>query len=200
MLILMAMGKELTNPDLKKIGISIDKKSRLKLNDLDLLFSYKQNNRAFAHRLTEKGWVWCAKELLNSCPPRSGSAGPALYAILAGLSRYFDRTNLELSDVFGSSATPRAGMIPSTPDVETRIRNAYNSLAKEPRDWVRLAHLRQRLSDVAKGEVDAVLLRMSEAKSIRLTLEENQKTLTKEDREASIRLGPNEMHLMAIEE
>jgi hypothetical protein len=56
-------------------------------------------------------------ELSRERPPRSGSAGGALYAVLAGLCRYLERADLKLSDIFGSDSK----FLPQ-PDVEIESR------------------------------------------------------------------------------
>jgi hypothetical protein len=145
--------------------------------------------------LTETGWAWCAKELSAETPPRSGSAGGALYAVLAGLNRYMKRADLRLSDIFGpETQTPQLQPIP----IEARIRTAYKSLVKAPTDWVSLTKLRQRLSDVSKSEIDAALKQMSRDRQIHLVPDSNQKMLTNEDRESALHIGGEYKHLISI--
>src|SRR5215470_16795481 len=98
----MAEATEVSNADLqRRLGFALDGAPRRKLNDLKLVTSHRDGNKPFNHELTESGWAWCAKEMSGDTPQRAGSAGGALYAILAGLSRYMKRTDLRLADIFG---------------------------------------------------------------------------------------------------
>ncbi len=98
----MAEAKEVPNPELKeRNGFTLDGKQRRHLNDEKPVDSQKRG-RSFVHELTDKGWRWCADELGADGPlARAGSAGGALYAVLAGLRRYLHRAELTLADVFG---------------------------------------------------------------------------------------------------
>ena len=197
LLALMAEATAVSNPDLRKrIGFALDGAPRRKLNELKLVASRKQK-AAFAHELTDDGWAWCAKELSCERPPRSGSAGGALYAILAGLRRYLERADLKLSDIFGSDSK----FLPE-PDVEieSRIRIAYRSLAKERGEWVSLTKLRPLLGGAQKAEVDTALQRMNRNPRVNLVPDSNQKTLTNEDRESAVRIGGEFKHLISMDD
>jgi len=63
---------------------------------------------------------------------------------------------------------------------------------------VQLRDLRPRLKGAAKSEVDSVLKRMFLDKEINLTLNEDQGSLTQADREAAIRIGVNDMHMLSM--
>jgi hypothetical protein len=197
LLALMAEAREVANPDLAKItGSSLTGGSRRRLNQLDLVSSRK-DGPAYVHELTDKGWRWCADELAGPRPPRTGSAGGALYAVLAGLRRYLDRSSLTLADVFGAGAAPAVASAPAGVD-EDRIRAAYRDLAREPRAWVSLADLRARLGAAARQDVDALLRAMSRARTANLVPQANQKILAAADRAAAVRIGGEDCHLISI--
>jgi hypothetical protein len=82
---------------------------------------------------------------------------------------------------------------------EDRIRAAYEKLATDPSDYVSLTDLRRECGDVSKAEFDAALLKLNQVKGVTLAPEENQKTLTAEDRDAALRLGTQAVHLLTIE-
>jgi hypothetical protein len=71
-------------------------------------------------------------------------------------------------------------------------------LAKRPQDWVQLRDLRLKLNGAAKSEVDSTLKRMFLYKEINLTLNDDQGALTQADREAAIRIGANDMHMLSM--
>lgn len=199
LLTLMAEARELTNPELNElIGVTLTGRSRQDLLRRHLITSRKVG-RAFAHELTDKGWNWCADELAGSAPQRAGSGGRALYAVLAGLDRYLERTNLKLADVFLPATYAAPEPEPEEPDVADLIRAAYRRLARAHGDWVSLTDLRALLPDVDRGEVDAALRRMSRTPRVNIVPAANQKALTAEDRAAAVRIGLTDCHLIAIE-
>jgi hypothetical protein len=73
-------------------------------------------------------------------------------------------------------------------------------LAKEPRDWVRLADLRPLLNGAGQTDVDGVLKSMSRAREAQLAPDPDRKSLTAADRAAAVRIGGEDNHLIAIEE
>jgi hypothetical protein len=198
LLALMAEAREVPNPELsRRFGLDLNGAHRRRLNQLDLVSS-RRDGRQYVHELTDKGWRWCADELTGTRPPRSFSAGGALYAVLAGLRRYLDRSSLTLADVFGAgAAAPAVASAPAGVD-EDRIRAAYRDLAREPRAWVSLADLRARLGAAAREDVDAVLRAMSRARTANLVPQANQKILAAADRAAAVRIGGEDCHLISI--
>ena len=197
LLALMAEAAEVSNADLKRsLGFALDGAARRKLNDLKFVTSRRKGNAPFDHELTEMGWAWCAKEMSAATPQRAGSAGGALYAVLAALSRYMKRTDLRLADIFGRETTSRW---PQPPAIEARIRAAYKSLVKGPTDWVSLTRLRQLLGDISKTDIDAVLQQMNRNRQVNLVPDSNQKTLTSEDRESAVQIGSEHKHLISMD-
>lgn len=199
---LMGIGREVSNPELMRIaGFTITGKELRRLNQEGLVAS-RRVGRPYVHELTDKGWRWCADELGAACPPRAGSGGGALYAVLAGLGRYLARSDLRLADVFGVPAGfgPAPRLLDQPADPDERIRAAYRSLARSQRDWVSLAELRALLGDIPRDEVDAALWRMSRNRQANLVPQSNQKVLTNADRAAAVRLGDQDNHLVSIEE
>jgi hypothetical protein len=198
MLALMALAREVSNPELRDIvGFALDGAERRELNDLHLVESRKCKPRNhFAHKLTEQGVKWCIEELGTGTPPPPrprSSLVPALYVLLGGLDRYARREGLRLTDIFVSDIE----LDPA--EIENRIRAAYRKLAASPRDWVGLADLRPMLGDVHGKDVDAVLKELSRTGRAHLVPESNRKALTDADHDAAIRVGGEDNHLIAIE-
>lgn len=204
LLALMAAAKDLSNNELRDItGFSLTGKPRQQLNDEKLLET-NTTKVPHVHSLTEQGWAWCTKELSADVPKGAGSAGGALYAVLAGLNRYLSRTNLKLADVF-QAAQEKAVVAEKPPvvdpaEVEGLIRRAYKKLRKEPRAWVSLTALRPLLVGLSKDEVDAALYRMNRTKGVNIIPQSNQKVLSAEDRNAMIRIGNEDKLLLSIDE
>ena len=192
MLVLMALNREVSNKELKdKFKIDMKAPARKRLNG-DGLVESRKDGRSFAHRLTDKGWAWAKTELSQPAPPRSGSTGAALYAVLNALGSGLDRQGLTLVGLFASGATGRL-------TIADQIKAAYRRLAKRSQDWVYLSELRPLLYGATRAEVDSALKDMYRGRSISLTLEEDQKSLTAAQRAAAIRVGVDDLHLIAME-
>jgi hypothetical protein len=192
LLALLAEARPLTNAELyDAASVKLDGASRLRLNDLKLVTTVKQG-RAFVHEITDDGAAWCTQELTAERPARSGAGGGALYAILAGLQRYLQRTGQALGDLF-QAAEP-------TDDLETRIRTAYGVLSsKSGSTWVGLAALRADLDDIDRDDLDATLQQLSRQPGVHVQAEANQQALTADDHEAAVRFGGSSRHLLKID-
>ena len=90
--------------------------------------------------------------------------------------------------------------VPRQPgSLRERIRQAYHNLSSRPWDWVELRDLRAQLGDWPRREVDLELIRMFREKDVNLTLHEDRGRLTQADRDAALRLGVEDMHLISME-
>ncbi|UGT42162.1 hypothetical protein LTV02_01655 [Nocardia yamanashiensis] len=184
--ILMAEARELTNVELYTIaGLRLDGRNRRRLNDLELVTSILVR-RAYVHELTDRGALWCRAELAAERPPRSGSAGGALYSVLAGLGRHLDDTGHTLAEIF-------------RPDVAGQVEAAYAELTRGRGTALRLTDLRDRLSEMPRAEVDHALKELARRENVHIRAESDQKTLTDRDREAALVLGGTPRHLLMIE-
>jgi hypothetical protein len=201
LLALMAAARELTNPELEQLaGFRLTGAPLRKLRAQHLVDSRQRTDlryRPFAHTLTSQGRDWCAAELSAGVPARAGSAGGALYAVLAGLDRYLARSGLGLWNVFppdeGTAAEPPA-------DLAEQIRIAYRKLAREPQDLVSLTQLRPLLGRAPREAVDATLRQLSRARQVNLLPQANQKTLSQADQAAAVRIGNEDCHFISIED
>jgi hypothetical protein len=194
LLALMGLGGKASNTDLEPVvGFRLDGPERRRLNELDLVISHREGNKAFVHKLTRQGWAWCADELSAERPPQAYSLGGALYAILSGLRRFLDRNNTQLKDVF---TAPEANL---GDGLAAQIRKAYGKLARSPREYVPLADLRPLLDGATKDDVDRVLKDMSRARQAYLAPDSDRKNLTDADHAAAVRIGGEDSHLIAIE-
>jgi hypothetical protein len=211
LLVLMAEAREVSNPELKQIaGFDLTGAARRKLNARRLVDS-RRAGRAYVHLLTDDGWAWCAAKLAAPPPERAGSAGGALYAVLAGLHRYLARADLRLSDVFRPEGTPAPSAVPAPPapapapassslNLPELIRTAYRKLARDAGDLVSLTELRPLLGGVPREEVDEALRRLSRDRIAHLVPQANQKVLSQADRAAAVRIGAEDCHQLSIGE
>ena len=193
MIALMALNRETPNAELKRrYGLDVRKPARDRLNRAGLVQS-RRLNRGYTHELTDAGWAWVVAELDGQVPPRAGSAGGALYALLNGLKAALDARELVLQELFASAALRPTGSL------RDRIRQAYRNLASRPWDWVELRDLRAQLGGWPRHEVDGELIRMFRAKEVNLTLHEDRRRITQADQDAALRLGADDMHLISME-
>jgi hypothetical protein len=75
--------------------------------------------------------------------------------------------------------------------------SAYHELAPEPAYFVKLAGLRSRLADLPRADVDAALNRMYRAQRVNLIPQSSPRALSDVDREAVLRIGGQDKHLMS---
>ena len=194
MIALMALNREMRNAELKRrYGLDLKKPARDKLNREGLVQSRRLGAKGFAHELTDAGWAWVVAELDAKAPPRAGSAGGALYALLNGLKVALDARVMVIQDLFAPAVPEPAASL------RDRIRQAYRNLASQPWDWVELRDLRTQLGDWPRREVDQELIRMFREKDVNLTLHEDLRRLTEADRDAALRVGVDDRHLISME-
>ena len=194
MIALMALNKETRNADLKKrYGIDLKKAARVKLNREGLVQSRRVPGKGFAHELTDAGWAWVVAELDKPAPSGARSAGGALYALLNGLKVALEARGMVIQDLFAPAAADPAGSL------RDRIRQVYRNLASRPGDWVELRDLRKQLGDWPRREVDLEIVRMFREKDVNLTLHEDLRRVTEADRDAALRIGVDDMHLISME-
>ena len=197
MIALMALNRETRNAELQRLyRLDLKKAAREKLNREGLVQSRKIPGKGFAHELTDAGWAWVVAELDEQVPSRAGSAGGALYALLNSLKVALDARGMVIQELFDQSE-PIAPRQPGA--LRDRIRQAYRSLASQPWDWVELRDLRTQLGDWPRREVDLEIIRMFRKKDVNLTLHEDRGRLTQADRDAALRLGVDDMHLISME-
>jgi hypothetical protein len=208
---LMAEAREISNVELgERYGLSIDGKkpgsARRKLNDMKLVESTTQGRRLY-HQLTDAGWARCKEELAAPLPDKAGAVAGGFYALLQGLHRYLERSELSLADVFRPAGDtspvvkrPAERPAATAPDLEAAIKSAYRTLAERRGGWVSLADLRPLLGEANGADVDAALIRLGGTVGVTLVPEDNQKTLTDADRAAAVRVGNRDHHYLAIED
>jgi len=186
LLVLMAEGRELTNAELRELaGFTIDGACRRRLNELGLVTSTKVGI-AYVHELTDDGAVRCAAELSAARPARSGSAGGALYSVLAALGRHLDNSDQVLADLL-------------PPNVVGQVEAAHRKLTRGRGGSVRLAVLREALAGIPREDVDHALETLARRDGVHVWAEADQKTLTEDDHAAAIVLGSTVRHLLTIE-
>jgi hypothetical protein len=179
-------------------GIQIDRKVRERLEDLGYLSSrlITRPRKTYFYSLTDSGWRWCRQEFGSMAPDGAPPAYRLFYGLIARLDQFLRRTDMELADVFTGEKPAWQG---SPEDVERRIRATYQSLVAEPEGYVNLYRLRTALTDLPRDLLDATLRHIDLQPGVFLVPEPNKKTLSDAQREAAIRIGGEDKHLLSIE-
>jgi hypothetical protein len=197
---LFARAHPMSNPELEEFaGFRLVGASRRKLDQLQLVETTQPNgaNRAFVYELTDAGRRWCTDELTTAGPADAKSAERALYMVLAVFGRYMQATGLTFEDVIKASQEPAARVAHELENVESRVLSAYQELAAEPAQFVRLTEFRARLADLPRTDVDTALDRMYRSQRINLIPQSSPRAVTVEDREAAITIGGEDKHLIS---
>ena len=200
LLVLMHFVKEVSNPQIEEqYGFTIDGKVRGRLEKLGYLTSWRLSapGRPFVHELTESGWQRGDAELAAEAPKGVHRAYRLFYPALNDFARFLAHHGFRIADVYDPEITRAAGPGAAGPD--ERIRAAYLELATTPEGWVSLDRLREALADLPRDEVDAALLRLDLLPGVHLVPEDNQKALSARQRAASLRVGGEDKHLLAMD-
>lgn len=203
LVILMVEAGEVTNHDFERAAnFRLTGPDRTELEEkLGLVESHKVG-QLLVFELTERGWRFCKQ--LHTADVNVGRSIPArsIFALLDGLSRSLDRLRVSHAEFFKQPDTAVAPMESARPahrgDNATLIRGAYAELAAAPGDWVGLAELRERLSDLDRATMDDALRAMVGRDGVRIIPVANTKSLAPRDRAAALRIGDEDNHVLAI--
>jgi hypothetical protein len=203
---LLSTARKLSNAELEAlIGIRLEGKERRKLNDLKLVESEKPG-RSFVHELSDAGWRWCADELSAGAEGRHTSLERAHYLMFGVFERYMTAARLSLADVVSldlktrpAGRHKRRDTAEGDGDLTVRVEAAYRALAPGRGEFVKLRELRERLTDIPRPALDAVLTALFTARRVNLIPQSNQQALTAADRESAVRIGGEHKHLISVE-
>ncbi|MFJ5989347.1 hypothetical protein [Lentzea sp. NPDC092896] len=186
LIVLVLANRAMPNTELGS-QVRLTKPGREKLNKAGLIRT-DDTVTPMVHEITDEGITWCLKDLVDGeLPPRTPSYARAGFGLLRKLVLHHDARGT-LIEVIRSR------------DLESLIRSVYEELAVEAQDWIRLARIRPRLNGADKGEVDETLVKMMKTGTVHLAPESNTKVLTAEDHAAALRVGSEDLHLVAMEE
>ncbi|GAA2143592.1 hypothetical protein [Glycomyces algeriensis] len=153
--------------------------------------SRKSGNAPFDLLLTEKGRELC-REALRTGPDSSASLGHRInQGMFERLAELLAANGLDVFDLVKSQAEPEAAS-------KEGLSAAYFALAPRPGAWVSLADLRPELEGVERESLDRLIHDLHVAGDVTLIPEENRRSITPEDREAAIRIGGEDRHLISI--
>lgn len=186
LMVLMLENRKMPNTELSE-QVKLTRPGRSKLNKAGLIRT-ADDVRPMVHEITDEGIAWCLQDLVKGeLPPRSTAHARVTFGLLKKFILHHDARGT-LVEVIRSR------------DLESMIRSVYEELAVEPQDWIRLARIRPRLNGAGKGEVDETLVKMMKTGTVHFAPESNTKVLTAEDHAAALRVGSEDLHLVAMEE
>jgi hypothetical protein len=188
LVVLMAEAREVPNARLADRGLDLKKQYRDRLVRRGWITARKVG-RGISLELTEAGWAEAIAQLGADPPRGSGAGGAALYTVLNRLRGFLDRSDLAASEFFAPAEEV---------ELDVALRKAYAEIAPGQGELVSLAELRPRLGGADRSAVDAALVALSSAPDVRIIPESNQKTLTAAQRDAAVRIGNQDRHLIAI--
>ncbi|AQZ63732.1 unnamed protein product [[Actinomadura] parvosata subsp. kistnae] len=196
LLLLKIEDREISNTELNELyGVRLLSPAYERLNAGGYVVS-RTDRRPYRHSLADKGVRVLARPLAlgeeqtEAAERRSGKE-KQLWAALAAVHR----ENLDLRAA-GKPGDDTRSQDPR--GLDERIRAAYGQVADGPGDWVSLTEIRALLADVAKADLDKALEQLLDAPDVRLEPEVNRHRLGQRERDASLQVGGEERHKLAI--
>jgi hypothetical protein len=189
LLLLKIEAREISNTELDNLhGVRLVSPAYEKLNGGGYVDS-NTDRRPYRHRLSPAGKAALEHPVViaeNAATAEKRSTREKhLWAALAATHRQ----NLEL----------RAGSSPvGGGSLDERIRTAYACVAGEPGAWVSLTRIRPLFADVSKADLNKALEQMLDAPDVRLEPEVNRHRIDAREKGASVRIGGEDRHKMAI--
>jgi len=187
LLLLQIVDREISNTELAKLhdGVRLVSPTYEKLNALGYVVSNTER-RPYRHRLSTEGAKLLGEPVLLADEQKRSGRDNLLWTTIVALHR-------KILGMPAVRATP-----PPARSLDERVRAAYHQVADQPGDWVDLTAIRPQLPDVAKGELDKALEKMLDAPDVRLDPEVHRHRIGKAEKEASVRIGGEDRHKLAI--
>ncbi|QDU60814.1 hypothetical protein Pan216_16660 [Planctomycetes bacterium Pan216] len=192
--------KELTKP---KLGTG--PRNRLIKSGLIELEQRKPSGQGRALKylcLTDAGWAWCAEHMGTEVSNRSTAGGEILRMTLARLKRFLDHEGMTFGQLVAISdqKIESDASTTSPTDEAARVEAAYfQHSGGRPNVRVRLADLRSSMPDVARGDLDELLLSLERDGRLVLFPIDDPHDIGPADRDAVLRVpGGAERHVVYI--
>jgi hypothetical protein len=204
LLVLLAEAREIDNNELDDTyGLRLTGKLKVRLNDRKLVASRQVKGSLLAHRLTPEGRAACDEAMAGPIAHGGGAKVAALSAVLLGLARHLkNEGKSSLADLFRADEPPPSPTPPplGAKNIEASLLDAYRRAAKGAGEWVHLDKIRAELRHVPESDVDRALRQLARAKRIHLAPDDYQSSLSPAERQAAIKIGGRENHLIMIED
>ncbi|NRQ36535.1 hypothetical protein HII36_32585 [Nonomuraea sp. NN258] len=200
LVLLQIEDREISNTELNKLyGVRLVSPAYEKLNAAGYVVS-RTDRRPYRHSLADKGTrvlgspLVLGEEQAEAAERRSTREKLLWAALTAKHKEVLDLRAATESDA-DQSDDPRPQDLLS---LEERIRAVYDQVADDPGDWVNLTDIRALLKDVPKADLDKALEQMLDATDVWLEPEVNRHRIGRREKEASVRIGGEDRHKLAI--
>ena len=189
LLAIMTFDGAADNEQLKdRYNFSLTGRKRIELEQEGYISCKRESGRApFHHELTDKGRAYCRSSMRADIDPKAKLRD----RIHQGMFKHLDA----LLTGHRPDQVKRAPLKKAT---TASVQAAYSTLAPKPGAWVSLKRLRSELPDVERNSLDHLITDLHLAGALTLIPEENRRSITPEDRDAAIRIGDEERHLVAM--
>lgn len=154
--------------------------------------------------VSDKGWAWASENLAAPLPGRSTAGTVVLRELLARLQAFMEARKISLAELIvpsinsakmdGQSTAPK----PDFPALRDHIRTAYKSIAGSFNKRVLLRDLRPKLQSVSRARLDEALLKITREEDADLISLDNPRDITDADKDAAIRIGEQQRHILWI--
>jgi len=153
----------------------VKKSDRQPLINAGLVSTYKKGRTSFM-QLEDSAWDWTVQNLDAKVSDRSPQSGPVLQQVLTLLKKYMQQNNISLHEFMKAEATAEPPAAPGETVVELdqasivlRVRETYFTFTNgKPHVSMRLATLREILSDIPRPNLDEALKEMKRNNQIHL--------------------------------
>ena len=186
--------KEFDRKALLKAGlISVEKRKTAKGGNANWL------------EVSDKGWAWAGENLAATLPNNSSAGTVVLQGLLARLQGFMHARNISLAEIIvpsfnsATSSGQATALKQNYSALRDRVRSAYKSIAGGSfNKRVLLRDLRTKLQDVSRSTLDETLLRISQEDDASLMPLDNRREITDADRQAAVRVGDEQRHILWI--
>jgi len=154
--------------------------------------------------VSDKGWAWAGENLTAPLGTKSTAGTVVLQELLARLQSFLQARNISLAELIvpsinsakmdGQATAPKQDY----PALRDRIRSAYKSIAGSFNKRVLLRDLRSELQSVSRARLDEALLKITREEEADLISLDNPCDITDADKDAAIRIGEQQRHILWI--
>jgi len=175
---------------------SFTAKMRQRLCDEGLIFVEKKGRAKIVKLHEENAWSWAVQNLDSEISKKAFFAGEVLQEVFTRLEKYISTHDIVLAKLLEPASDS------SEPDdPERRIKDAYSFVSGGK--WnvrVRIAQLKEYLSEMSNVQIDAVLKKMLLEKKIYLYPFDDPLECTQVDESAAVRFSGETFTIIYIKE
>lgn len=179
----------------------VKKTDRQPLVNAGLVATDKKGRTSFM-RLEDSAWDWAVQNLDAKVSDRSPQSGPVLQQVLILLKKYMQHNNISLHEFMKAETTAVETETPLDPvSIASQVRDAYFKFTNgKPRVSMRLATLRELLSEIPRSGLDETLKEMKRNNRILLFPFEDPQEKNESDDQAALYEASRLNHIIIFED